>query len=90
MRPHIEELLRLYPHFRIGVFSSATVRTVNQALDTLHAALQSITAHKGIGARVHPSCIWGRRGWSGRARRQCLDAHACLGCCQPTGVRKCV
>jgi hypothetical protein len=49
VRPFIEELLRLYPHFRIGVFSSATVRTVNTALETLYAALQRITAQKGIG-----------------------------------------
>lgn len=49
VRPFMEELLRLYPHFRIGVFSSATVRTVNTALETLYAALQRITAQKGIG-----------------------------------------
>jgi hypothetical protein len=49
VRPHIAELLRLYPHFRIGVFSSATIRTVNTALDTLYAALQRSTSHTGIG-----------------------------------------
>jgi hypothetical protein len=49
VRPHIEDLLRLYPHFRIGVFSSATVRTVNTALDTLYAALQRSAAQRGIG-----------------------------------------
>lgn len=49
VRPHIEELLRLHPHFRIGVFSSATVRTVNTALDTLYAALQRSAALRGIG-----------------------------------------
>jgi hypothetical protein len=60
VRPYIAELLRLYPHFRIGVFSSATARTVNVALDTLYAALQRSTARTGIGEQhrhTHTCCL---------------------------------
>lgn len=57
VRPHIEELLRLHPHFRIGVFSSATVRTVNTALNTLYAALQRTQAQRGIGGFAAFVCV---------------------------------
>ena len=40
LRPGAEHLIRLNPHFRIGVFTSATVRTAIAALNTLHAALE--------------------------------------------------
>jgi hypothetical protein len=49
VRPHIEELLRLLPHFRLGVFSSATTRTVNTALDRIYRRLKDIAWAKGLG-----------------------------------------
>lgn len=49
VRPHIAELLRLLPHFRLGVFSSATTRTVRTALQTLGNALRHEAAQRGIG-----------------------------------------
>ena len=49
VRPHIEELLRLLPHFTLGVFSSATKRTVNTALGIIHKKLREAAAAKGIG-----------------------------------------
>jgi hypothetical protein len=49
VRPHIEELLRLLPHFRLGVFSSATTRTVKTALGVIHRRLHDIARAKGLG-----------------------------------------
>lgn len=49
VRPHIAELLRLLPHFRLGVFSSATTRTVRTALQALGATLRHEAAQRGIG-----------------------------------------
>lgn len=83
VRPHIEDLLRLHPHFRIGVFSSATVRTVNTALETLYAALQHSAAQRGIGEQEQTQtqpCFyqWGILGAATPATQQCRQA----GCCQ--------
>lgn len=50
VRPHIEELLRLLPHFRLGVFSSATSRTVNTALGVIQRRLRDIARARGLGA----------------------------------------
>ncbi|KAF6264014.1 hypothetical protein COO60DRAFT_267782 [Scenedesmus sp. NREL 46B-D3] len=47
VRPHIEELLRLLPHFRLGVYSSATAGTVAKALDVIHRRLAAIAQAKG-------------------------------------------
>jgi hypothetical protein len=49
VRPRIEELLRLLPHFRLGIFSSATTRTVNTALGVIHRRLKDIARAKGLG-----------------------------------------
>lgn len=57
VRPHIEELLRLLPDFRLGIFSSATRRTVNNALGAIHRELRAAAAARGGGARLgmlHP------------------------------------
>ncbi len=40
IRPHIEELLMLMPHFRVGVYSSATLKTVNTAIDKIVRGLR--------------------------------------------------
>eukprot|EP00775_Hariotina_reticulata_P002545 gene2545-2848_t len=49
IRPHIEELLRLLPHFRLGIYSSATWRTVDTALALLHQTLKHKAAQTGRG-----------------------------------------
>jgi hypothetical protein len=61
VRPHIAELLRLVPHFRLGVYSSATVRTVRAGLGAIGRALKTEAFHRGIGA-----CVGlGAGGWMG-------------------------
>jgi hypothetical protein len=39
VRPHLDALLRLRQHFDLGIYSSATARTVQRALSLIHNAL---------------------------------------------------
>ncbi|KAL4528093.1 hypothetical protein Ndes2437B_g00206 [Nannochloris sp. 'desiccata'] len=41
LRPGAEDLLRLVPHYRLGIYSSATQRTVQRAMAKLHEDLVS-------------------------------------------------
>lgn len=57
VRPQIEELLRLLPHFTLGIFSSATKRTVNTAMGVIHRKLREAAAAKGVGETwQHAGC----------------------------------
>jgi hypothetical protein len=52
LRPGVEHLLRLLPHFQLGIFSSATEPTVRAALTAIVAALRQHAEAEGtrIGA----------------------------------------
>lgn len=58
VRPHVERLLRLREcgSFRLGVYSSATLRTVNRALGLIRQELNNMR-HKGVAGAA--SRVWG-------------------------------
>jgi hypothetical protein len=82
VRPHIECLLQLREHFRLGVYSSATIRTVNRALGLIRSELNAIKRRgvDGAGggrygsAQPLPSFAMGQ-GWEDKPRWQ----HAARG-----------
>lgn len=46
LRPGVHHLLRLLPHYRLGVFSSATRPTITKALTKLHGNLANFLAQR--------------------------------------------
>jgi hypothetical protein len=57
VRPHICELLRLLPHFRLGVYSSATVHTVRNGLAAIERRMQQEADARGVGADRARMCV---------------------------------
>jgi hypothetical protein len=70
MRPGVEHLLRLTPHFRLGVYSSGMKHTVRDAIGCLEAALGGAAAARGLppGAAHLPSPLFDLVLWRDHAR----------------------
>lgn len=52
LRPAVEHILRLVPHFTVGVYSSATSSTVTRAIASLQAELAAAARTKGVAAHL--------------------------------------
>jgi hypothetical protein len=64
VRPHIERLLALREHFRLGVYSSATLRTVNRAVGLIRSELARMHKEEGLdGGRDDKGGLGTRRSW---------------------------
>jgi hypothetical protein len=59
VRPHIERLLALRQHFRLGIYSSATLRTVNRALGLVRSELLAMR-QQGVEGERALRCVAGR------------------------------
>jgi len=70
MRPGVEHILRLTPHFRLGVFSSGMKHTVRDAIGCLEAALGGAAAARGLppGAAHLPVPLFDLVMWRDHAR----------------------
>lgn len=54
LRPHLEELLRLLPHFEVGLYSSATPPNVRRAMGLMEDKVEELAVAKGLPG------VWGR------------------------------